>query len=303
MATIQNEDWNPVQAKIATVLTTPDGTTNDLGYNTSYSSAQVGNNVSITGAQWNALRTDVNKCYLLQTGSNSDLTTRDNTYKITQADLTQISARVDTAYSNRGSVSTGQLSAVALSGASQTLSWSSGVALIRSVNWANNNIYRGFWNAGGRIVWTLSRTGGNATSQNQSWTNLCSNIGSLVLTRDGLFQSGQTWNGTFYNSWNTSGAYGRRPTSNEQAFQISSQDTNYTANYAYLYLKWNSADIKTATQLDWEWGFIDNHQAQGSSTGSEQPGGGGPTGFGPDEVDGTLQVNCTAYYPFANQPS
>ena len=302
MATIQNEDWNPVETKMTSVLGAPDGTTNDLGYNTTYSRGAVVGGDTVTGAQWNALRTDVNKAYLLQTGSNSDLTTRDSTAKITQADLTAISARVDTAYSNRGAISTGQLSSVALTGKTYTLQWSSGVGLSQSANWASNNIYRGFWNAGGRIVWTLSRTGGSATAQNSAWSNLLTNVGSIVLTRNGMFQSGQVWNGTFSNSWNTTGAYGRRPTTNERAFEISAQDTNYTTNIMWLNLNWNSADIKTATQLNWEWSFIDHHQAQGSNTGSEV-GGGGPIGFGPDYVDGTLQINCTAYYPFANQPS
>ena len=155
MATIQNEDWNPVETKMTSVLGAPDGTTDDLGYNTTYSRGAVVGGDTVTGAQWNALRTDVNKAYLLQTGSNSDLTTRDSTAKITQADLTAISARVDAAYSNRGSVSTGQLSSVALTGRTYTLQWSTGVSLSQSANWASNNIYRGFWNAGGRIVWTL----------------------------------------------------------------------------------------------------------------------------------------------------
>jgi hypothetical protein len=300
MAIIQNEDWNPVQSKLVRVLSTPDGTTNDLGYNTSYGSGQVADNATVTGAQWNALRTDINKAYLLQTGSNSDLTTRDSTAKITQADLTAISARVDTAFSNKGAVSTGQLNYIAGPSYSLSFTWYGGfTAIDATITWANNAAFRGFWNGGGRIVITGSRSGGSATSQNQSWTNLMNNMGSIVLTRTSMFQSGNSWTGTFLNSWG-SGMYG--PAGIQpgvvRAFTISSQDTNYTANSFEIRLAGNSSDIKTMTSLriltDWN----DGHQPQGSNTPSEV-GGGGPTGFGPDYVDGTMSNSCAIYYPFS----
>lgn len=300
MATIQNEDWNPVQSKIVQVLSTPDVTTNDLGYNTSYGSGQVADLATVTGAQWNALRTDVNKAYLLQTGSNSDLTTRDSTAKITQADLTAISARVDTAYSNRVSVSTGQLNFVAGPSFSQSFTFSGGFTTIdATITWANNAAFRGFWNGGGRIVITGSRSGGDPTPQNQSWTNLMTNMGSIVLTRTGMFQSGNNWTGTFLNSWG-SGMYGSQSVlpGIARAFTISSQDTNYTANNFEIRLAGNSDNIKTMTSLRILTEWTDGHQAQGSNTPSEV-GGTGPTGFGPDYGNGTISNSCAIYYPFA----
>ncbi len=288
MATITNEDWNPVQSKIASVTGTPDGTINDLGYNVSPTSAQVPDLQVITGAQWNALRTDVNRCYTLQTGSNSDLTTRGTADKITQADLTTMSARVDTAYNNRGSVSTGQLTTVNKGGYSFSGGWSSSVGGTGSISWANNATYRGFWNAGGRIILSFSRTGGSANSQKQAWTNLCSNSGSLVLTRTGMFQSGQTWNGVFENSWNTGGAYGQRTvTPYSRSFYILAQDTNYTANYIEVFFGWDFEDVKSATKFNWTVNFIDGHL---------------PSGAGPDTVDGTIEMTVVAQYPFSNAP-
>lgn len=313
MATITNEDWNPVVNKIRSVVGTPDGTLNDLGYNTTPNANTVNDLQVITGAQWNALRADVNRAYTLQTGSNSDLTTRGTLDKITTTDLTTMSARVDTAYNNRTSVDTGQLTAVNKTGYSFSGGWSSTLSGSGNISWSSNSTYRGFWNAGGRIVFSFSRSGGSSNSQNQSWSNLCTNTGSLVLTRTGMSQSGQTWNGTFSNSWNT-GAYGRRSTSAEQAFIIYAQDTNYTANYIQLLLSWNDADIKSATTLNWTINFVDNHTPLGSSTGSEtrqitgefdyqNQFNQGPTGFGPDTVDGTTEMAIVAFYPFSNQPS
>lgn len=287
MAIIQNEDWNPVRNKIVSVLSTPDGTTTDLGYNTTYSSATVSDNEKITGAQWNALRTDINKAYLLQTGANSDLTTRDDTVLISSADLTTISGKVDTAYTNRGSVSTGQLNYVAGPAYSSGGGvWSGTLTPLGdiSITWANNAAYRGFWNGGGRLIFTGSRSGGDATSQNQAWTNLLSNMGSIVLTRTGMFQSGQTWNGTFYNSWNTNGTYGAGSTSASEAFRIYSADTNYTPNYVQIYLWHNNNDVKLRTSITMTVYYVDNHVG---------------TAGGPDYVNGTTTHNVAIYYPYS----
>ena len=285
MAIVYASDWNPVIQKMRGVLTTPDGTTNDLGYNTTYSASNVASGVTITGAQWNNLRTDINKARTLQTGSNSAITTRSTTSVITSADLTSISAAVDTAYDNRGTVDTGQLNLASHTGYSNSGNWNGFLNGSSSITWSDANKCRGFWNAGGRVVWTFSRSGGDATTQNQTWSNLCTNVGSIVLTRTGMFQSGQTWNGTFYNSWNTNGAYGSRTTSLQQAFLIYGQDASYTANYIRLYAKWDDADVKLGRILTWQVDFVDDHV--------------GISG-GPDNVNGTISVNVASYYPFSN---
>lgn len=289
MAIIYATDWNPVIQKMRQVLSTPDGTTNDLGYNTTYSASDVAANQVITGAQWNNLRADVNKAYTLQTGSASNLTTRNTTTTISSADLTTISNRVDTAYNNRGAVDTGQLNTSAIVAWSYSSNWSSSLNPTGTISWANNSVYRGFWNGGGRLVFTFYRTGGDATSQNQSWTNLCSNAGSIIFTRTSMFQSGQTWNGTFSNSWNL-GAYGspRTPGSYSEAFRIIGQDTNYTSNAIYIYLQHSNTNIKSDQYLYWSVYFGDSHSALGA---------------GPDNVNGTIGVNITAYYPFGNNPT
>lgn len=286
MATIQNEDWNPVQAKIKSVLTTPDSTTNDLGYNTTFSSAQVGDLEKITGLQWNNLRADVNKAYTLQTGSASDLTSRDDTYLVTTTDLSTMSARVDTAYNNRGSVNTGQLTYIAGPSYSNSGAWNGVLTPLGSVSitWASNAAYRGFWNGGGRIQFTGSRSGGDGTSQNATWSNLLTNMGTIVLTRTGMFQSGNAWAGTFYNSWNTSGVYGAGNTGATEAFRIYSPEAPYTPNYVQIYLWHNNNDVKLRTAITMTVYYVDNHVG---------------TAGGPDYVNGNIYSNVAIYYPYS----
>jgi len=286
MAIIQNEDWNPVILKMRSVLSTPDGTTNDLGYNTTYSAATVADNEKITGVQWNNLRADVNKAYLLQTGANSDLTTRADTAIITSTDLSTISARVDTAYSNRGAISTGQLAYVAGPSYGYGGAWNGVLTPLGSVSvtWADNAAYRGFWNGGGRLQFTGSRSGGDGTSQNATWSNLLANMGTIVLTRTGMFQSGAAWGGTFYNSWGSGGVYGTSNTGANEAFRIYSPESPYTANYVQIYLWHNNTDVKQRTAITMTVYYVDDH-----------PGIAG----GPDYVNGNIYHNVAIYYPYS----
>ena len=287
MSTINHSDWNPVQTKIASVLGTPDGTTADLGYNTSVTSSQVATGATITGAQWNDLRTDINKAYTHQTGSASDLTTRAAGVKISAADLTTISARATTAYNNRNTFDNGQLTYVAGPGQNINGTWYDvGSLSFGTITFASNAAYRGFWNGGGKLVFSGSRSGGSATSQNQAWTNLLANMGSIVLTRTGMFQTGQNWNGTFYNSFGSGGVYGTSATTlgGVEAFRIYSQDTNYTPNFVTIFLNHDNADVNLRTSITVLMNYSDSHVGLGG---------------GPDYVDGNTIGRCDIYYPYA----
>lgn len=276
---VSASDWNPVIQKMRSVLSTPSGSIRTLGYNATYSANDVSSGGVITGLQWNNLRSDVNKAYTLQTGSASDLTTRDNTYLITQADLTTISARVDTAYNNRLNVNTGQLNVTAKS-QSGTNSWGTYSYCSFMILFNDNATFRGFWNASGRIVVYGSRSGGSSTSQNQGWTNLLSNMGNIVIARDSIFQSGQSWNGTLPI---TNGVYGGSiGTGYTTIFTGYDQDTNYTANYCQVQVSMNNTNPDAATSMNVLIYCRDNHTAVAA---------------GPDYVDGTISLSADLWIP------
>jgi len=280
---VSASDWNPVIQKMRSVLSTPNGTTTNLGYNTTYSANDVAAGNVISGAQWNNLRADINKAYTLQTGANSDLTARDSSYLITQTDLTTISARVDTSYNNRLSVSNGQLTYQGVLYANVTGSWASYITYTGYIDWGSNAAFRGFFNGGGRIVISASRSGGSGTSQNQGWTNLTTNMGSICIARDSMYQSGQSWNGTINKA---NGIYGGQFTTTlNQAFIIYDQDTNYTSNYFQVLASLDSNDLKVAKRINLTVNIIDNHA---------------PVAAGPDYVDGNFNNSVDIYYPFGN---
>lgn len=60
----------------------------------------------------------------------------------------------------------------------RTSSWVSQVSAVYTLNFNNANEARYFWNGGGKIRFTSSRTGGAASSQNTSWSNLLSSAGT-----------------------------------------------------------------------------------------------------------------------------
>lgn len=289
MAKILASDWNPLQTTIASVLGAPSGSVIDLGYNTAGSivSAQTSTNTIIRSAEWNTLRADVNNAYSHQTNANSDLTTRTTANQITQADLTQISARITTAYNNRLTLGTGQTTLRAGPSLSGTASWASQSYVTGTIGWANNAAFRGFWNGGGYITFSGSRISGSTNSQNTGWTNLLTNMGTVTLKAYSMAQSGNTWSGSFQNS-SAAGVYSSNIGTSVSTFLIYDQDTNYTGNYFQIMLAFDNANKFLATSMTFTMYCIDAHAAAGA---------------GPDAVDGTLALNSNIYYPYANNPT
>ena len=287
MATINHNDWNAVQSQIYSVLGPPSATvSNVLGYNSAVTSAQVATDQEIYGAEWNTLRADINSAYTHQTGSASDLTTRGTTDIISAADLTLIAARSQTAYNNRLAVNGGQLSFQSGPGYSSGATWGTRSYFSGSVQFGSNARFRGFWNGGGYLTFTASRTGGSGTAQDNGWSNLLSRMGTLVLSRTSMYQSGNTWTGTFYNSIGANGVYGSNIGSGlTQAFDIYDQDTSYTSNLYRIYLALDNANLSLATSLTFEVNCYDQHT---------------PIAAGPDYVDGTLTFSTGIYYPYTN---
>ena len=287
---IENEDWNAIQTTIARVLGTPDASTLDLGYNIpgSITSVQVVNNAKIFGADWNTLRTDVNIAIKNQTGANTALVTKVNTDIIFSSDFTLLSGFIATANSNRGNVNDSEL--VLQNGPDGSFSgtWASSTVFEGRISFGSNARFRGFWNAGGKIVFNASRTLGSPTNHNTAWTNLLASLGSVVLRRTSMTQTGQTATGTYSNNGNL-GVYGSGiGTSYTTAFTLedsSNATPSYRPNDYRIDLRYDAVNKLSATYIDFRIVLSDDHL---------------PIGAGPDFIDGNLNLNCDIFYPFTN---
>jgi hypothetical protein len=287
---IENEDWNAIQTTISRVLGTPDATTLDLGYNIpgSITSAQVANNAKIFGADWNTLRTDVNIAIKNQTSANTALVAKVNTDIIFSSDFTLLSGFIATANTNRGNVTDSELTSQNGPDGSFSGTWASSTVFEGRINFGTNARFRGFWNAGGKIIFNASRSGGSTTNHNTSWTNLLASLGSVVLRRTSMTQTGQTATGTYSNNGNL-GVYGSGiGTSYTTAFTLedsSNATPSYRPNDYRIDLRYDAVNKLSATYIDFRIVLSDDHL---------------PIGAGPDFIDGNLNLNCDIFYPFTN---
>ncbi len=65
---------------------------------------------------------------------------------------------------------------------SSTSGWNTSSTLSKTITFASANAARYFFNAGGQIRLSWSRSGGTTSTQNTTWTNLLTASGTLVLT-------------------------------------------------------------------------------------------------------------------------
>ena len=79
-----------------------------------------------------------------------------------------------------------------------TASWNTSSTLSQTITFPSRNELRYFFNAGGMIRCSWSRTGGTTSSQNTAWTDTLTAAGSIVLTSDGASKTiaGVTYTGT-----------------------------------------------------------------------------------------------------------
>jgi hypothetical protein len=142
---------------------------------------------------------------------------------------------------------------------------------------------RYFFNAGGKLRFISSRTGGDVTSQNKSWSDFLSGVGVLQFGGNIVDPLG------FY-----------KLTDSYQEFYRSSPEAPYLTNEYIIQAKCNQANNVAggATQLDflitWNDSYIDPDDVSGS-----------PETFGAgDEVNGTLSLVIEESRPFGPlQPS
>jgi hypothetical protein len=287
---IEDTEWNAIQTTIAQVLGSPDGSILDLGYNIpgSITSGQVANNAVILGSYWNTVRTDVNIAIKNQTGANTALVTKGTSDIIFSSDFTLVAGFVATANTNRGNVNDSEVTFQNGPDGTFSASWASSTVFEGRISFGTNATFRGFWNAGGRIVFSASRSGGSATNHNTAWTDLLASMGSVVLRRTSMAQTGQTATGTYSNSGQL-GVYGAGiGTGYTTVFTLadsSNPTPSYQPNDYQIELRYDAASMFSATYLDFRITLSDDHI---------------PVGAGPDFIDGTLSLNCDIFYPFSN---
>ena len=194
-----------------------------------------------------------------------------------------LSTNITTTFNNRnnaaGSGSDSTVNSVSTSG------WNNSSTLSKTFTFSSANAYRYFFNAGGMIRISWSRTGGTSSTQNTTWSNLLTAAGTLVLTGAaasktiaGTSYTGLTkigGSGTPTTLVTTEGAYALNSTPSLNFKQVPSAP--YGANEIEVSYSTTSTVITIYTDLS------DDYAPPDPSS--------------PDNVDGTLTQVSTIRYP------
>jgi hypothetical protein len=186
----------------------PQGTANslwkvgsgDTGYGqVSTFSSQVDSTTTMGTNEWNNLRYDLFNIRAHQIGTNPAISVAAASgNNIVATDATNFASYASqyntdrlTAHSSR--ISTGAIfwaDGYGFSTRTRSASWYASVQVEFFQSFPNANpteVLRHFYNTGGTVRLTSSRTGGDATAQNTSWTNLLSGAGTYVFNASELY--------------------------------------------------------------------------------------------------------------------
>jgi hypothetical protein len=264
-------DYNTIRNKVASVLSLGSGT---RGYGQSMISSGVFSETIITKAHWDNLRYDITNAYLHQTGLLPSIIT------INSGDYigfgaghpnTNYDSLAEQLLLNRFSIGPGQSVVSSAATQSRTGAWVTQSVCTLTVTFADADQARYFFNSGGKIRFTSSRTGGSATAQNNSWTTtLNTTVGTVAF--GGVIPD-------LINFYSLTTGY-------QQVYQASSSGL-YGNNYFKIEALCNCAGANNATgtanvvtfRVSWYDGYVD--------TGPDTPPG--------DSVDGTLTLNVEEF--------
>lgn len=192
-------DFNNIRTVVANVQGVGSG---DAGYGQTLLSTPGAAGSVISSTAWNNLRTDMARARVHQTNTPVEDGTAINgqtlkvitsTTTISETIRAQYAAFATSINTDRLTVSSGQLSTgIALGTATRTNDWGRSkdeISHIAAITFAGYNDVspadhmRVFFNAGGRIEFSASRSGGSTTAKNTAWTNMLAAINSISFRR------------------------------------------------------------------------------------------------------------------------
>lgn len=255
-------DYNTIRNKIIGVIGAGVG---NSGYGQDTRSSSVSSGAVITKNQWDLLRFDVYNAIIHQTGSVPPIT------EILQNDVIRYGAGrpvfqyetlSDQAITNRFNIGTGRFAVEAGSTETRTTAWTTSVSCTATITFGTADQARYFFNSGGKMFFSSTRTGGTATGQNTSWSNLLSAAGARVF--DSINSS--------VNFYNLTNAF--------QVLYVSTSSVPYAANTYRIEIRGDIANNLNAgariitVRVTWEDPYVDPF----------------PNDPPPDQVDGSLSL-------------
>lgn len=267
--TILASDYNEIRNKIVDVMGTGAAS---FGYGQTIISSPVSNVERVTKAQWDNLRFDIINARVHQTGelpSIVQVSTTDPIRFSASSPNYQYNILTDLAREERFNVGTGQFIITPVGSQSSSAPWNTFRQISVDVTFSNAQQARHFFNSGGKIRFSSTRSGGTSSQQNQAWTNLLSSAGTSDF-------GGNTPTIAFYNL-----------TSNLQTCFTYSATSPYSANTYRIRAQSNVSNNSSGTAnrvifvIEYSDAYVDANP-------STPPG---------DSVDGTLSLTVEQIRP------
>ena len=251
---IEAVDYNTIRTKIIGIMGTGAG---QSGYGQTLLSSSVAFGNTVTKAQWDNLRFDIFNARLHQDGLSPTIVTATSGQPVRYGaghPNNQYNTQADTAIANKFNIGTGQFVIESATSATRSTAWNSSLTATVTVTFSTADQARHFFNSGSKIRCASSRTGGTASPQNSSWSNILDTAGTVAF-------GGNTAVLNFYNLTNS-----------YQTFFNLSSSAPYSANQYRIEVVSNIADntIGGATTLTFRVTYTDSYSSS------------------PDTVDGTL---------------
>lgn len=286
---IKTADYNTLRNSIVQIIGNGSAT---YGYGQPIRSAAKADDEIISQNDWDLLRYDIVNARLHQDGATPTIKDIQEGELLSFGNNTQYTNLITTATSlpNRLTVGVGQFltePATTPAGAALTTSrafslpstsWNTLLQCEITVGFTNSDLCRWFFNSGGEIRITSSRTGGTNNAQNNDWSSLLTSAGQRAFSA----QSPETGLPSPIGSSAMNARNFYRLTSTYQNYYSLSSSSPYTANSYNLDAKCDIADNRngTATTVYLRVRFVDNY----SDPGAPAPG---------DAIDGTFSVTVS----------
>ncbi len=289
---VQIADYNAIQSKVANIVGTGSG---NSGYGQTVLSSQVTTSNKLTVSDWARLKYDIINAYYHQTGTVPTALVDPAVGALVKANATtqpykQYSSWADVIDTQKFDIGAGQFITrtqhpiTSATWATETAwpntttgrsRWDTRIYSQINVYWNTANEARAFFNSGGEIRFTSTRTGGVGTpsylAQNNSWTSLLLGSGTQGFGGNRPTANTGTLDGTnFY-----------RLNNGFQVWYTSTATNPYSTNtYRILARSPGVTDNSsgTASSIEFLVEWLDNHAGSGG---------------GPDGVDGTFRISVS----------
>ena len=135
---------------------------------------------TVTATQWSTMLSRISSAATHQSSSITPITSP--VAGDTISAYAALSTNITTIYNNRLNCVSSGTSITSGGSVDRTVSWATSVTFTQTITFASGDAARYYFNAGGRVTLSYSRSGGSATAQNTAITDLCTACGTITLT-------------------------------------------------------------------------------------------------------------------------